>query len=500
MVIHLLRIVVLAAGVLLSSLQAAASDWPQYRGPTFNGVSAEPIRTNWAAKPPALLWKVSVGPALSTFTVSGGRVFTQVRRTTTSSQEWCVALDAATGKELWAKALDKAVYPDGGVGDDDGPRSTPTVDGDRVFVLTSYLQLYCLRADTGAVVWHRDFPAELGSSVIAWQNAASPLVFGDAVYLNCNASGKRLMAVKKSDGTVLWQGQDDRMTQATPVLATVAGVPQVIFFTQTGLVSVSPSSGSVYWRYAMSFSTATAASPVVCGDQVFCSAAYSVGAGLVRVATNGTSTTATQVWKKRGALMNHWSTPVYYQGFLYGVFGQSVVSLRCVEVATGVEKWAEEGVGTGGLLLVGGLLMVQSDDGDVFLVRPDPSGYSEIARFKAVSGKCWNVPAISNGRLYVRSTTQAAAYDIAPPVLPKLKLRPELGTVGGGPIVVSAAAEDGSPLDASRAGLVELLGSTNGVLGPWVVFQTGGVLTNGMLRFQAPTSQPSTLLRTRENR
>ena len=157
-----------------------AADWPHYRGPEGDGSSPEPIRTDWDARSPRVVWKRAIDPAWSSVTVSGGKVFTQVnRRVGGQRRERCVALDSTSGAELWSADLDAAFYPDGGTGSTDGPRSTPTVEGDRVYVLTSYLKLYCLRADTGAVVWSRDFLAEFpGTSVILWQNAASPLVVG----------------------------------------------------------------------------------------------------------------------------------------------------------------------------------------------------------------------------------------------------------------------------------------------------------------------------------
>ena len=162
---------------------ATAADWPQYRGPNHDGSSSEILRTDWAKTPPKVVWKKSISPAWSSITVSGGRAFTQVNRAVSGQkQELCVALNADTGAELWATALDKAAYPDAGTGSTDGPRSTPSVDSDRVYVLTSYLRLFCLRADNGTVVWSRDFIAEFpGTAVIDWQNAASPLVIGDLI-------------------------------------------------------------------------------------------------------------------------------------------------------------------------------------------------------------------------------------------------------------------------------------------------------------------------------
>src|SRR5438552_3906666 len=180
------------------ALRVCAGDWPQYRGSNHDGISTETIRIDWGQQPPRMLWKVPLEPALSSFAISGEEAFTQVRRQVAGEdQEVCIALDANTGAELWAIPLGSAAYPNGGVGPDDGPRSTPSVDGDHVYVFSSYLRLMCLDVATGQEIWSHDFVAEFGSTVIPWQNAASPLIVGDLILLNCNAPNQRLIAIRK---------------------------------------------------------------------------------------------------------------------------------------------------------------------------------------------------------------------------------------------------------------------------------------------------------------
>jgi len=174
-----------AAMVGSMTADVSAIEWTQYRSPHHDGISRELIRTNWAQEPPRQIWKVPLKPALSSFSVAGGRAFTQVRRPFGGrDEEFCIALNAETGKELWAVPLGIAFYPHGGVGFDDGPRSTPSVDGDRVYVLTSYLRMACLEAANGQIVWSKYLVSEYGAKVIEWQNAASPLIVGDLIFLN----------------------------------------------------------------------------------------------------------------------------------------------------------------------------------------------------------------------------------------------------------------------------------------------------------------------------
>ena len=299
--------------VLLSGASGLpAVDWPQYRGPTHDGMSSETIRTNWSQEPPRQIWKVALPPALSSFAIGGGKAFTQLRRLVNGAdREFCVALNADTGAEIWATPLGPADYPNGGVfpASDDGPRSTPSVDGNRVFVLTSYLRMVCLEAATGQEVWSRNLVTDFGGTVIAWQNAASPLIVGDLIFMNCNGPNQRLIALHKQDGSVAWKGQNDAMTQASPIHTTIAGVPQVVFLAQSGLVSVAPETGGVLWRYSFPYSISTAASPVVASNVVYCSAAYGSGAAAVRIVQKGALLTTNQVWKTSGARKTTCGTP-----------------------------------------------------------------------------------------------------------------------------------------------------------------------------------------------
>ena len=479
---RLVSALALMLAVTLFDFRLAAGDWPQYRGPNHNGVSSETIRLNWSQERPRQLWKVALDPALSSFSVSGGKAFTQVRRRMGSEdQEVCVALDAETGRELWATPLGLASYPDGGVGFDDGPRSTPSIDGARVYVLTSYLRIACLDASQGSVIWSKDLVAEYGATVIPWQNAASPLIVGDLVVMNSNVRNQRLLALRKVDGGIAWRGQNDAMTQASPIAATIAGVPQIVFLAQSGLVSVIPETGAVLWRFSLPYSTSSAASPVVGGDIVYASAAYGVGSGAARLTRAGVTMSASQAWRAPGGNMNHWATPVSHQGYLYGIYGQSLLSLRCVELATGTEKWRQSGVGYGSVLLVSDRVLVLTEDGTLLLVEPDPTGYREAARFQAVRGKCWNVPAISDGRIYVRSTTEAACFDVSTAPPPKLKLLPSFTN---GRFQLFIGSEDGSSLDPSRAAKIDVLtGSDLGVVpAEWTKLSITPVWANGQFR------------------
>lgn len=408
---------------MIGVLPISAAEWPQYRGPALDGSSGEKLTAKtWGPTGPRTVWKVPASGGFSSLTVSEGRVFTVVGRSIDGvAHEVLVALDAESGREIWSAPSSVAKFDGGGNSGTkdnsggDGPRSTPSVVGGRVYLLDGRLVLSCREAASGREVWRRDLIAEHAGRNITWQNAASPVVEGDLVFVAGGGEGQALLGIDRHTGKTVWKGQDDRMTHATPVVSTLLGERQVVFFTQTGLVSVRPADGDVLWRQPFRFTTSTAASPVIADDLVYCSAGYGVGAGAYRIAKDATGYRSTQVWRAEGKLQNHWSTPVLYQGHLYGMFGfkeYGACPLKCVEVATGREKWSQAGFGPGNVTRVEGHLIALSDAGELVLVEATPTAYRETARADVLEGKCWSTPTYAGGRIYARSTREAVCVEL----------------------------------------------------------------------------------------
>ena len=210
------------------------------------------------------------------------------------------------------------------------------------------------------------------------------------------------------------------MTQATPTAATIEGVRQVVFFTKKGLVSVEPKTGAVLWRFPFKFSTSTAISPVVGHNMVYCSNGYGVGSAVAKITKDGDGFHATQLWKVDAKTLNsHWSTPVYKDGYLYGLFGfkeYAKCPLKCVEMATGKTVWSEEGFRTGRSHYDPRRrcsLCPWETRCQLVLADASPMGYAGHARFEAVKGKCWNRAVVSNGRIYARSTKEGVCLDVS---------------------------------------------------------------------------------------
>ena len=410
--------------MLLGASGLGAAEWNQYHGVNSDKKAQEDLASaSWLNKGSSQVWKTATPLGFSSFSIAGGRAFTLIGRTDEDgvNREVCVALDVKTGKETWAVWLDRLDYGHGGgnsgASDNkggDGPRSTPSVSEGRVYALDADFNLYCLEATTGKQLWKKSILKQFGGKNIKWKNASAPLIEGRLVIVGGGGSGQSFLAFDKTTGKLAWKSGSETMTHATPIAATIHGVRQVIFFCVAGLVSMDAASGKELWRQKFRFAVSTAAAPIVADDFVYCSAGYGVGAGLYKITKKGSKFSSKEVWRKANDLMNHWSTPVYHQGHLYGMFGFKKYGkgpLQCVELKTGKVMWSQDGYGPGNVILVGDKLLALSDKGELAVVAATNSGYRELARRKVISGKCWSTPVISDGKVFARSTKEAVCLD-----------------------------------------------------------------------------------------
>jgi outer membrane protein assembly factor BamB len=362
------------------------------------------------------------------------------------------------------------------------------VDGGSVYVLTSYLKLCRLNVTDGAVIWSTNLIQGFGGSVIGWQNAASPVLENGLIFVNANCGTSTLMAINASDGTVAWRSQNEAMTHSTPVLATIHGVRQLIFATQSGLVSVDPQTGGLIWKfvYPFSYSISLAASPTVHGDAIFVSGYYNMGSVGIQILQSNSTLVPVQRWRN-ASLESHWSTPVCRAGALFGPFepDSADAALMCINMTNGAVHWSVNGFGRGAPMLVGTNLVVITERGDLVLAVAHTNAYTELGRFRAITNfgidfnKCWNALALSDGQVYVRSTAYAARFDLSVPDL-RLELpRP----LSGARLELTIRTASGTPLDSNRLTGMELRATTNMALSPatWPALTNNLVLTNGVV-------------------
>jgi outer membrane protein assembly factor BamB len=391
------------SGLLLLGVLAApaarADDWPHWRGPQRNGLSAEQgWLDRWPAEGPRIAWKASVGTGFSSFAVSGGRAYTLGHADGTDT---VYAFEAATGRVEW-----KHSYPSD-LGDrffEGGPTSTPTVDGDRVFMLGRWGDLFCLEAASGKVVWSKNIAKEAGIRVPGWGFSGSPLVHEDLLVLNVGEAG---LAVEKASGKIAWKSASAEAGYSTPLPFKHGDSALALVSSGKAYLAVDLRTGREAWRFRwITQYGVNAADPVVDGDHVFISSGYGKGAALLKLGAGEPES----VWSGK-VLRTQMNPCVLIDGFLYGVDGDAgqKAALKCVELAGGRERWSRPEVGSGSVAAAGGKLIVLSDQGELMVAPPSPEGFKPTARARVLEGKCWTVPVLSNGQIYCRS----AAGDVA---------------------------------------------------------------------------------------
>jgi outer membrane protein assembly factor BamB len=408
-----------SAGVLLVCWSAAtAGDWPQWLGPNRDASSPEKVAP-WT-KAPKAQWSVAIGEGNSSPVVANGRVFVHAK-VKDKNEEEVIALDAESGKRLWAvqyaRAAFKSLYGN-------GPRATPAVAGDHVYTFGITGVLTCWEAATGKQVWQVDTLAQFQAKNLFFGMACSPLVEDNKVLLNIGGKGTSVVAFDKATGEVIWKSQDDRASYSSPISLGKGTERQVIFLTGDGLVSLSPADGSLFWRYPLVDKLLeSSTTPVRSGEFLLASSITYGGVGL-RLESKDGKPAATEVWKNED-LTSYFTTPVPVgPDHIYFVKGTrppalfNRATLHCVEARTGKDLWRKPqvvGKYHASLLRTGDdkLLMLE-EGGNLVLLDPNPQEYRELARSK-VCGETWAHPALVNGRLYLRDDKQVICLRLESP-------------------------------------------------------------------------------------
>lgn len=379
--------------------------WPQFLGPSRNSMLPDgpKLARDWTAQPPQKLWRQSIGAAWSGFAVAGGRAITMEQR---GKDELVVCYDLLTGSVLWTHA-DAALFRNTIAGE--GPRTTPTLAGDRVLTLGATGTLNCLDLHTGKVIWNKNILTENGRRVSTWGASGSPLVLGANVIVNPGGKfGRSLVAYRLADGGRAWSGGDDEAGYSSPCAATLCGVPQVLIFNEHAVFGHDQSTGCVLWQHPWNPAHAHVTQPIALdGDRVLVSSGYGEGSQLLQLERNNEGRFAAKpLWKTR-KLKSKFNNMVIRDGHIYGLDDGT---LACVELATGTLKWREGRYGHGQFILVRDLLLITAENGEVALAEPVPAGRRELAKFPAVTGKTWNPPALAGDLLLVRNDEEAACY------------------------------------------------------------------------------------------
>lgn len=388
--------------LLAGAIIAPADDWPQWRGPKRNGISAEKgWLVQWPAQGPKQLWTANLGVGWSSFSVADGRVFTMGNE---SEVDKVYCFDAATGKPLWTHSYDCSSKDPNGY---PGTRCTPTVDGDLVYTVSRQGNFFCLDAKTGAVKWSKDFRRDFGSKPPTWGFAGSPLIENDWVLYEVGAKGASVVAFDKKSGEVAWKAGDEEPAYSSFIAFNLDGERCFPQFSRDQIIGRRMKDGHELWRQPWKTSYGVnAATPVIEGDMLFLSSGYNFGCALFKM----TKDSVIEVWRNK-AMRNHVNSCIYRDGHLYG-FDES--KLKCLDFKTGAEKWAVDKYGKGSLILAGDKFIIFSGSGRLATADLTPEGCNEISGYQAVKDKdTWAPPVLANDRLYARSRNQMVCLDVS---------------------------------------------------------------------------------------
>jgi outer membrane protein assembly factor BamB len=388
---------------------ACAEDWPQFLGANRNGVSGEKgLPLPWPGDGPPLVWQKDVGAGFSGPVVAGERLILFHRL---DDLEVVECLNSATGASLW-----KSSYPthyEDQFGFDPGPRSTPTIAGDKVYTLGAEGVMHCFDLRTGKIIWKRalndDYKVPRGFFGVA----TSPLVEEGKLLVNVGGKEAGIVALSLDSGRELWHATDHEASYSSPVGANLAGPREAIFLTREGIVLVAPKTGAVsfskHFRSRQGASV-NAATPVVVGDLVFFSACYGAGAILLRAHKDKMET----VWANDDSMSNHYNTCIAHNGYLYGFHGRQEegAHLRSVELESGKVRWTSDRTGCGTIVLADDKLIVLSEHGELLCVQADPDSYKELARAQVLTRPARSPLALANGKLYARDAKKLICLDL----------------------------------------------------------------------------------------
>ncbi|HVC93364.1 MAG TPA: PQQ-binding-like beta-propeller repeat protein [Pirellulales bacterium] len=412
-------LILLSVWLPLAAARPAAADdgdWPQFLGPSRNGISpATGLNVDWETRPPKTLWKVPLGKGFSSLAVVGGEVFTMANR---GARDVVCCYRADSGREKWSVDASPRYLDTQGQGP--GPRATPTFDDGLLYCLLPAGDLLCLAADDGGEVWKINVFAATGAENheggLYWGLSGSPLVEGDLVIVQPGGDNSNSVAAfDKRTGKLIWSAGDDLPGYGAPIAVSVAGRRQVICLTGTGALAVDPFRGDVLWRFPWSNSFhCNCATPIWTDKGLFVSSAYGTGSALVEIVERKGEPAARHRWKGK-QFQNQFTTSVVVDGYLYGCHGDiAACALRCVDLANGKQRWTEREPAKCQLLAAQGHLICLSEDGTLRLIEATPKKYLMKGESPALlAPRCWTPPALAGKRLYVRDEQDLLCLDLS---------------------------------------------------------------------------------------
>jgi outer membrane protein assembly factor BamB len=413
---------VLAVPLPGGAADSASPNWPQWRGPKRDGLSPDTgLLEKWPNGSPKLLWEAKgAGRGYSSLAIADGKIYTMGDGPSTAENkdEYVLCFDADNGRQLWKAPLGRPW--NSGAPDWQSSRSTPTVDGDRVYALTAEGNLVCLQTADGKELWRKSLPKELhGKKADGWGYSESVLIDGDRLVCTPGGDKATLVALDKKTGETIWTATspgDRGAGHASIVPAEIGGTRVYVQVTGSGPIGVRAADGKVLWTYPIDRTTAVIPTPIVRGDLVFFSAGYGRGGALLRQVPSTDGVKIEEVYPLNRALANKHGGVLLVGDSIYGDSDDSG-SPFCADLATGKVQWKKRvpGGGSASLAHADGHLYIHSAKGTMSLTKPSAEGLEVISSFKVPhsgSRPSWAHPVIAGGKLFLREGDYILCYDL----------------------------------------------------------------------------------------
>ena len=395
-----------ASPVIAAERPPSHQDWPQYLGPTRTAIVKDvKLDTDWAARPPKLLWRQPVGAGWAGFAVANDIAVTQEQR---GQEERVIAYELRSGRPLWSHK-DAAVHdsPLGGI----GPRGVPAIDSGQVFAVGATGILNALDLRTGRRLWTRNILEDNDAAEPEWGVAISPLVHAGRVIVSVGGKpGKALAAYDRNTGEPVWAAGNGGLAYSSPALMNLSGRDQIVMLNSGTVAGHDPLTGAELWTHEVPSGQPRAAQPLlISSNRVLFSIGYGVGSRVFELSSEGGAGLAPKLVWATPRLKSKFANMILHEGSIYGLDDGVFV---CIDPQTGERRWKDGRFGHGQLILAGKHLLVQTEGGEVLIVEPNPERLIEVARFQALDGKTWNPPAFPAPILLVRNDLEAAAYEL----------------------------------------------------------------------------------------
>jgi outer membrane protein assembly factor BamB len=400
----------------------AASDasWPQWGGPRRNFmVESSRLASRWPASGPAKLWQRELGEGHSSIVAEGGRLYTMYRplgmlsRIRRAQQEIVTAIDAGTGRTLWEYAIDSPTG-DLNLAEGAGPHSTPLIAGERLFVMSSRVEIVALEKQTGKRLWYHDLTKEIGAPLVDRGYSSSPIAYRGTVIVPAGGPGASVVAFDQQTGAIAWKAGNFPVAPASPILITVDGQDQLVVSGAEEVVGVNPVNGAMLWTHANRTDYGLNISTPVWGEGnlLFLSAAYNNGSRLLRLTQTDGKTAVQELWAQN-RMRVHIGSVIRLGDFAVGSSGDfGPCPAVAIDLKTGQVLWQNREFARSTFLHADGKLIVMDEDGSIGLATATRQGLSVLAKAPLLTNRAWTPPTLVGTKLYVRDRRQLMALEL----------------------------------------------------------------------------------------